>query len=81
MAFHGNFGVLLRAFTYISRLGADGLRAISENAVVNANYVLARLRGAYHLPYDRPCMHEVVFSGSKQRAGARRRRRSTSPSA
>ncbi len=68
MAFHGNFGVLVRALTYIKSLGAEGLRAISENAVVNANYVLARLRGAYRLPYARPCMHEVVFSGSKQRA-------------
>ena len=68
MAFHGNFGVLVRALTYIKSLGAEGLRAISENAVVNANYVLAHLRGAYRLPYDRRCMHEVVFSGSKQRA-------------
>jgi glycine dehydrogenase subunit 2 len=68
MAFHGNFGVLVRALTYIKSLGGEGLRAISENAVVNANYVLARLRGAYRLPYDRPCMHEVVFSGGKQRA-------------
>jgi glycine dehydrogenase subunit 2 len=68
MAFHGNFGVLVRALTYIESLGAEGLRAISENAVVNANYVLARLRGAYRLPYERRCMHEVVFSGSKQRA-------------
>ncbi len=68
MAFHGNFGVLVRALTYIKSLGAGGLRAISENAVLNANYVLARLRESYRLPYDRPCMHEVVFSGSKQRA-------------
>jgi glycine dehydrogenase subunit 2 len=68
MAFHGNFGVLLRALTYIKSLGAEGLRAISENAVINANYVLARLRGAYKLPYERTCMHEVVLSGSKQRA-------------
>jgi glycine dehydrogenase subunit 2 len=68
MAFHGNFGVLVRALTYIKSLGGEGLRAISENAVVNANYVLARLRGAYRLPYDRPCMHEVVFSGNKQRS-------------
>ncbi len=67
MAFHGNFGVLVRALAYIRSLGAEGLRAISENAVVNANYVLSRLRGAYHLPYDRRCMHEVVFSGSRQR--------------
>ncbi|MCJ7509703.1 MAG: aminomethyl-transferring glycine dehydrogenase subunit GcvPB, partial [Dehalococcoidia bacterium] len=49
-------------------LGAEGLRQVSDNAVINANYVLARLRPAYHLPYDRRCMHEVVFSGSRQRA-------------
>jgi glycine dehydrogenase subunit 2 len=66
--FHGNFGVLLRAYVYILSLGADGLRAISEAAVLNANYVLARLRGAYRLPYDRRCMHECVLSGSRQKA-------------
>ncbi|GAG26762.1 unnamed protein product, partial [marine sediment metagenome] len=65
---HGSFGVLVRALAYIRSLGAEGLRAVSENSVINANYLLARLRGAYHLPYDRPCMHEVVFSGSRQRA-------------
>ena len=64
-AFHGNFGVLVRALTYIRSLGAEGLRAISDNAVINANYVLTRLRRAYHLPYDRRCMHEVVFSPPK----------------
>jgi len=67
-AFHGHFGVLLRAYAYIRTLGAAGLSQVSENAVINANYVLARLRQAYHLPYDRRCMHEVVFSGSRQRA-------------
>jgi glycine dehydrogenase subunit 2 len=67
-SFHGNFGVLVRAYTYILSLGGDGLRAISEAAVLNANYVLARLRGAYRLPYDRRCMHECVFSGSRQKA-------------
>ncbi len=67
MAFHGNFGVLVRALAYIRSLGAEGLRAVSENAVVNANYLLARLSGAYQLPYDRRCMHEVVLSGSQQR--------------
>ena len=66
--FHGNFGVLVRAYAYILSLGADGLRSISEAAVINANYVLARLRDAYRLPYDRRCMHEVVFSGSRQKA-------------
>jgi glycine dehydrogenase subunit 2 len=65
-AFHGNFGVLLRAYAYLRSLGAQGLGAVSENAVINANYVLARLRKAYHLPYDRHCQHEVVFSGSRR---------------
>jgi len=67
--FHGHFGVLLRAYAYIRTLGTEGLRQVSENAVINANYVLARLREAYHLPYDRRCMHEVVFSGSGLRQG------------
>jgi glycine dehydrogenase subunit 2 len=67
-AFHGNFGVMVRALAYILSLGAEGLRAVSENAVLNANYVMARLQDAYHLPYRRRCMHEVVFSGAKQRA-------------
>ena len=66
--FHGHFGVLLRAYAYIRTLGAEGLREVSENAVLNANYVLARLREAYRLPYDRHCMHEVVLSGSRQKA-------------
>src|SRR3990170_3914524 len=66
--FHGNFGVLVRAYAYILSLGAEGLRTISEAAVLNANYVLARLRGAYRLPYDRRCMHECVLSGSRQKA-------------
>lgn len=68
MAFHGNYGVLVRALTYIRSLGAEGLHAISENAVINANYILSRLRNAYKLPYDRACLHEVVFSGSRQKA-------------
>ncbi|GBD14787.1 putative glycine dehydrogenase (decarboxylating) subunit 2 [bacterium HR25] len=67
-AFHGNFGVLVRAYTYIRALGAEGLRAVSENAVINANYIRVRLKGTYHLPYDRTCAHEVVFSGLRQRA-------------
>jgi glycine dehydrogenase subunit 2 len=61
-AFHGNFGVLVRAFTYISLLGKDGISQISEDAVINANYILSQLKGFYDLPYDRTCMHEVVFS-------------------
>jgi glycine dehydrogenase subunit 2 len=68
MAFHGNFGVLLRALTYIKSLGGEGLRAVSENAVINANYVQARLRGAYKLAFERNCMHEVVLEGARQKA-------------
>jgi glycine dehydrogenase subunit 2 len=67
-AFGGQFGVLLRAYAYIRSLGPDGLRAMSEAAVVNANYVQARLRGAYDLAHDRTCMHEVLFSGKRQKA-------------
>jgi glycine dehydrogenase subunit 2 len=66
--FVGDFGVLLRAYTYLRTLGAEGIREMSANAVLNANYVLERLRPAYHLPYDRRVMHEVVFSGVRQRA-------------
>jgi glycine dehydrogenase subunit 2 len=66
--FQGNFGVLLRAYTYLRTLGAEGLREMSEAAVVNANYIQQRLRGAYRLPYDRRVLHEVVFSATKQKA-------------
>ncbi|HEU0021622.1 MAG TPA: aminomethyl-transferring glycine dehydrogenase subunit GcvPB [Dehalococcoidia bacterium] len=65
--FHGNFGVLVRAYTYIRTLGAAGLKAISGNAVLNANYIMAALKDIYHLPYDRRCMHEVVFSADWQK--------------
>ena len=63
-AFHGNFGALVRAWAYISTLGREGIPQIAEDAVINANYVLSSLRGHYDLPYDRTCMHEVVFSAS-----------------
>jgi glycine dehydrogenase subunit 2 len=62
-AFYGNFGVLVRAFTYISMLGAAGLRAVSENAVLNANYIRKLIGDRYRIPYDRTCMHEFVASG------------------
>jgi len=62
-AFYGNFGICLRAYTYIRMLGASGLRQVSENAVLNANYLLSRLKDTYSLPYDRICMHEFVLSG------------------
>jgi len=62
-AFFGQFGMLVRAFTYIYMHGASGLREIAEYAVLNANYLLARLRDTYKVPYDRICMHEFVLEG------------------
>ena len=62
-AFHGHFGMLVRAYTYIRMQGKAGMRAIADHAVLNANYVRARLRGTYHVPYDRICMHEFVAEG------------------
>jgi len=67
-AFYGNFGVMVRAYTYIRTLGAEGLRAVSENAVINANYLLALLKEYYDLPYQRRCMHEAVLSAKRQKA-------------
>ena len=63
--FYGNFGVLVRAWTYIRSLGAEGLREVSETAVLNANYVMEGLRPLLDLPYgDRRCMHEFVGSAT-----------------
>jgi glycine dehydrogenase subunit 2 len=63
-SFNGNFGVLVRAYTYIRMLGAEGLRAVAENAVLNANYLQARLKDIYPVPHgDRTCMHEFVAQG------------------
>jgi glycine dehydrogenase subunit 2 len=62
-AFNGHFGMLVRTFTYISMHGPDGLRAIAEHAVLNANYLLKKLKNTYTLPYDRICMHEFVLEG------------------
>jgi glycine dehydrogenase subunit 2 len=68
-AFHGNFGMFVRAYTYIRMHGARGLRQISEDAVLNANYIRAELRDHYDLPYgDRTCMHETVFAATRQKA-------------
>jgi glycine dehydrogenase subunit 2 len=61
-SWHGNALVLLRAWTYLRLNGADGLRHVSEVAVLNANWLKERLRGVYELPYDRPVMHECVVS-------------------
>jgi len=65
-AFYGNFGVLARAYAYILSMGAEGLRRATEMAVLNANYLMKGLRGYYDLPYDRPCMHECVFTDKLQ---------------
>jgi glycine dehydrogenase subunit 2 len=62
-AFHGNFGILVRAYVYIRMLGAVGLRRVSENAVLNANYLRALLKDTYTIPYARNCMHEFVAEG------------------
>lgn len=64
--FYGNFGVLVRAYAYILMMG-DNLKEASENAVLNANYLKEKLKGAYLLPYDESCMHEFVLSGEKQK--------------
>ena len=64
-SFYGNFGVLVRAYAYILMMG-NNLKQASADAVLNANYLKEKLKGAYDLPYDEPCMHEFVLSGEKQ---------------
>lgn len=64
--FHGNFGVMVKAYAYLRSLGERGLREVSENAVLNANYLLTQIKGYYDLPYERSCLHECVFSGKAQ---------------
>lgn len=61
-SFHGNFGMMVRAYTYLREMGAEGLQRASELAVLNANYLRARLGETWHVAYDRTCMHEVVIS-------------------
>jgi glycine dehydrogenase subunit 2 len=63
--FYGNFGILLRAYTYIRRLGAEGLSAISRNTIINANYLKEQLKDSFPVPYNRPCMHEFVVTAKK----------------
>jgi glycine dehydrogenase subunit 2 len=63
----GNFGMFVRAYTYIRSNGGPGLREVSEDAVLAANYLRTRLADRYDLPYDRLCKHEVVFSGRRQK--------------
>jgi glycine dehydrogenase subunit 2 len=68
LAFYGNFGVLVKAYTYILSLGKDGLREAGENAVLNANYLRQQLRDSYQIPFDRLCKHEFVATPSKLKA-------------
>ena len=67
MNFYGNFGVLVRAYTYIRMLGAEGVRRVSENAIINANYLLSLLLEKFELPYPKPVMHEFCLSGDRQK--------------
>lgn len=62
-AFHGNFGMHVRAYAYISAYGADGIREVTRHAVLNANYVRAQLMDTYKIPYPRYCGHEFVLEG------------------
>ena len=64
--FYGNFGVLVKAYAYILMMGTN-LKRASEDAVLNANYLKEKLKGAFLLPYDVPCMHEFVLSGDLQK--------------
>jgi glycine dehydrogenase subunit 2 len=64
--FHGNYAVLVRALCYILSMGAENLKKASQYAVLNASYIKVKLKDHLHLAYDRPCMHEAVFSDKKQ---------------
>ena len=66
--FNGNVGVLIRAYSYILSMGGEYLKKASQLAVLNANYIKEQLKGTFHLAYDRPCMHECVFSDQLQQA-------------
>jgi glycine dehydrogenase subunit 2 len=62
-AFYGNYGMFIRAYTYIRMMGPDGLRAVAENAVLNANYLKSLVSTHYPLAVERTCMHEFVIHG------------------
>ncbi len=66
-AFQGQFGVYVRALSYMMSMGADGLKQVSEDAVLNANYILSQLSNDYHVPYDGYCMHECLLTDKKQK--------------
>ncbi|MCK6440028.1 MAG: hypothetical protein L6Q71_07490, partial [Planctomycetes bacterium] len=65
-SYYGNFLALVRAYTYMTACGRDGIRRNSQHAVLNANYVRAKLKGTYHIQHDRICMHEAIFTDALQ---------------
>ncbi|QAS54214.1 aminomethyl-transferring glycine dehydrogenase subunit GcvPB [Halobacillus litoralis] len=65
--YYGNFGINVRAYTYIRTMGPEGLKKVSEYAVINANYMMRRLQGEFELPFDRHCKHEFILSGKRQK--------------
>lgn len=65
--YYGNFGINVRAYTYIRSMGPEGLKAVTENAVINANYMMRKLEPYFDLPYNRHCKHEFVLSGRRQK--------------
>ncbi|MFH1212995.1 MAG: aminomethyl-transferring glycine dehydrogenase subunit GcvPB, partial [Candidatus Neomarinimicrobiota bacterium] len=66
LGYFGNFGIIVRAYCYIRMMGLEGLKAISRNAILNANYLRTKLSQTFDIPYNRACMHEFVASGEKQ---------------
>ena len=72
-SFFGNFGIFVRALTYIHSMGGEGLKSMCENAIINANYLRVKLADKYEIAHNTPCMHEVVISGDRQKdKGAKR---------
>lgn len=66
-SFYGNFGAIIRSYAYIKALGKEGLKAVSENAILNANYLRVKLKEIYDIPYDGICMHEFVMAATRQK--------------
>jgi glycine dehydrogenase subunit 2 len=66
-SFYGNFNVMMKAYTYLRMMGSEGLREMSECAIINANYVMRSLEDLYHVPYPQHCMHECILSGKLQK--------------
>ena len=65
--FYGNFGAIIRSYAYIRALGAEGLKTVAENAILNANYLRVKLKELYDIPYDGTCMHEFVMAATRQK--------------